>query len=194
MSDAVDPDRPEKGPLTAWISRFSPARFLRPGRIDPRAQGRRLLAVPRRAWRPLGGLLGPAIGDASQSLGALALAAATSLITGFTFAFFADTLRANPGLLLFIPAAFGLRGNVFGPLGSRLSTAMAAGTMNWSWRRDSLLGQNVIGAMASSLVAALGLAVIAEVVVLLIAGDEISAITVADFVCLLYTSPSPRDS
>ena len=127
-------------------------------------------------------MLGPAIGDASQSLGALALAAATSLITGFTFAFFADTLRANPGLLLFIPAAFGLRGNVFGPLGSRLSTAMAAGTMSWSWRRDSFLGQNVIGAMASSLVAALGLAVIAEVVVLLIAGDEISAITVADFV------------
>lgn len=149
---------------------------------DDRASGRRRLAVPKVAWRPLGGLLGPAIGDASQSLGALALSATTSLITGFTFAYFADTLRSNPGLLLFIPAAIGLRGNVFGPLGSRLSTALQAGTLTWSWKRDSLLGQNVIGALASSLAAALGLAVIAEVVVQLITDQSISVLGVADFV------------
>ncbi len=183
VSDAVDPEPSERGPLAGWLAKISRSRLLGTGRrLDPRLGGRRLLAVPRLAWRPLGGLLGPAIGDASQSLGALALSATTSLITGFTFAFFADTLRSNPGLLLFIPAAIGLRGNVFGPLGSRLSTALAAGTLSWSWRRDSLLGQNVIGAMASSVVAALGLAVIAEVVVLLIAGEAISVLTIADFV------------
>lgn len=138
--------------------------------------------MPRLAWRPLGGLLGPAVDDASQSLGALALSATTSLITGFTFAFFADTLRSNPGLLLFIPAAIGLRGNVFGPLGSRLSTAMQAGTLTWSWKRDSLLGQNVIGALASSLVAALGMSVIAEVVAQLITDQSVSVLGIADFV------------
>ena len=136
----------------------------------------------RLAWRPLGGLLGPAVSDAGQSLGALALSATTSLITGFTFAFFSDTLRNNPGLLLFIPAAIGLRGNVFGPLGSRLSTALRAGTLSWTWRHDSLLGQNVVGAMASSLVAALGLSVVAEVVVQLIREDSVSVLGVADFV------------
>jgi mgtE-like transporter len=134
------------------------------------------------AWRPLGGLLGPAVDDASQSLGALALSATTSLITGFTFAFFADTLRSNPGLLLFIPAAIGLRGNVFGPLGSRLATALRAGTLTWSWRRDSLLGQNVIGALASSLVAALAMSVVAEVVVQLITDQSVSVLGMADFV------------
>ncbi len=125
---------------------------------------RRRLGPVRRARRPFEGLLGPAIGDASQSLGALAFSATTSLVTGFTLAAVTDTLALFPGLLLLIPAAIGLRGNVFGPLGSRLSTAIQTGTFTWSWRIDSVLGQNVIGAMASSLVAAVGLAVIADLV------------------------------
>ena len=135
-----------------------------------------------RPWRPLGGLLGPAVGDASQSLVALALSATTSLITGFTFAAVTDTLRTFPGLLLFIPAAIGLRGNVFGPLGSRLSTSIRAGTFSWSWRIDSLLGQNVLGAMASSLIAAVGLAVIADVVANWIRSGPVSVIGIADFI------------
>ncbi len=143
---------------------------------------RRRLSSVSRAWRPLGGLLGPAVDDASQSLGALAFAATTSLITGFTFAAITDTLRTFPGLLLFIPAAIGLRGNIFGPLGSRLSTAIRAGTFTWSWKPDSLLGQNVIGAMATSLAAAVGLATIAEIVALWLRDGEASVIGVADFV------------
>lgn len=148
---------------------------------DEKSRGRRF-AVPRLAWRPLGGLLGPAVGDATQSLGALALSATTSLITGFTFAYFTGTLRQYPGLLLFIPAAIGLRGNIFGPLGSRLSTAIRAGTFSWSWRPDSLLGQNVVGAMASSMVAAVGLATVAEIVAVSLADRSVTVLGLADFV------------
>ncbi len=143
--------------------------------------GRVRLTVPRLHWRPLGGLLGPDRGDAGQSLIALLLAATTSLITGFTIASFQGTLKDFPGLLLFIPAAIGLRGNVFGPLGGRLSTAIQAGTFSWSWRLDSLLGQNVLAALASSLLAAVGLGVMAEIAALAVSGG-VTPIGIWDFI------------
>jgi mgtE-like transporter len=173
-----------RGLASAWRWLLTLLRRLAPGAVGDRERLRtgRRLAVPSLVRRPLGGLLGPAASDAGQSLGALALSATTSLITGFTFAFFSDTLRNNPGLLLFIPAAIGLRGNVFGPLGSRLSTALQTGTLSWNWRHDSLLGQNVIGAMASSVVAALGLSLVAEIVVHLVGQPSGRVLGVADFV------------
>ena len=144
--------------------------------------GRVRLTVPRLTWRPLGGLLGPDRGDAGQSLIALLLAATTSLITGFTIAGFQGTLKEFPGLLLFIPAAIGLRGNVFGPLGGRLSTAIRAGTFSWSWRLDSLLGQNVLAALTSSMVAAVGLGVMAEIAALAVRPGGVTPIGIWDFV------------
>ncbi len=146
------------------------------------ARGRRILSAPRRVWRPLGGLLGPAVGDAGQSLGALAFSATTSLITGLTLAAFTDTLEEFPGLLLFIPAAIGMRGNVFGPLGGRLSTAIRVGTLQWKRRPDALLGQNIIGAMLSSLVTAVLIAIVAEAVALLLSDRSVDVIGLADFV------------
>lgn len=143
--------------------------------------GRVRLTVPRLHWRPLGGLLGPDRGDAGQSLIALLLAATTSLITGFTIASFQGTLKDFPGLLLFIPAAIGLRGNVFGPLGGRLSTAIRAGTFSWSWRLESLLGQNILAALASSLLAAVGLGVMAEIAALAVSGG-VTPIGIWDFI------------
>lgn len=144
--------------------------------------GRIRLSVPRLTWRPLGGLLGPDRGDAGQSLIALMVAATTSLITGFTIAKFQGTLREFPGLLLFIPAAIGLRGNVFGPLGGRLSTAIRAGTFSWNWKPDSLLGQNVIAALASSMLAAVCLGVVAEIAALAARPAGVDPIKLADFV------------
>ncbi len=144
--------------------------------------GRVRLTVPRLAWHPLGGLLGPARGDASQSLIALMLSATTSLITGLTIATFEDSLRSFPGLLLFIPAAIGLRGNLFGPLGGRLSTALQTGTLNWTWRIDSVLGQNVLATMSLSLIAAVLVGIIAEVFAWIVRVDGVEPIGMADFI------------
>ncbi len=187
MSSTSSPGLRERATLWFRSLRGSPIFTGRPGSernpmSGARGRGRRLLSAPRRVWRPLGGLLGPAVGDASQSLGALALSATTSLITGLTLAAFTDTLERFPGLLLFIPAAIGLRGNVFGPLGSRLSTAIRAGTFSWSRRPESLLGQNVIGALMASLLAAVGVATIAELVALALSGGSVDVIGWADFI------------
>lgn len=134
-----------------------------------------------RRWRPLRNFLGPARDDAAQSLLALLLSATTSLITGFTIAAFESKFREFPGLLLFIPAAIGLNGNVFGPLGGRLSTAIRMGTLNWSWRVDSVLGQNVLAALASSFGAAVVLSFLAEAFVLLVNGGR-DPIGLTDFI------------
>ncbi|MEZ5340125.1 MAG: magnesium transporter [Acidimicrobiales bacterium] len=81
-----------------------------------------------------------------------------------------------------MPAAVGLRGNVFGPLGGRLSTALRTGTFSWTWRRDSVLGQNLIASLTASFVAGLGLALVASVVALSVSSGGVAPIGVADYI------------
>lgn len=140
----------------------------------------RLLRRP--AWRPLNGFLGPHRDDVIQSLGALVVSAITSLVAGLTLASRESQFQMLPGLLLFIPAAIGLRGNVFGPFGSRISTAIQTGQFSWSARPDSVLGQNITAAMINSFAAGLGLAVIAEVFAIVIEGGGVEPIGFADFI------------
>ncbi len=148
----------------------------------PRSVGRVRLTVPRLRWRPLGGVLGPARSDAGQSLAALAFSAVTSVVAGLTLASQEENFRTLPGLLLFIPAAIGLRGNVFGPLGSRLSTNIQMGTFSWTWRRDSVLGQNLVAVLVNTLTASLGISLVAELLALFLRNGEVAPIGFADFV------------
>ncbi len=148
------------------------------GRPLPR---RALSRLKTPAWRPLGGFLGPHRDDVVQSLAALAFSAITSVAAGLTLASRESQFASLPGLLLFVPAAIALRGNVFGPFGSRLSTALQTGTFSWSLRPDSVLGQNIVAALINSLAAGLGLAAIAEVFALSVADGQ-GALTIADFV------------
>ncbi len=140
------------------------------------------LTVPRLRWRPLGGVLGPARSDAGQSLAALAFSALTSVVAGLTLASQEARFQTLPGLLLFIPPAIGLRGNVFGPLGSRLSTNIQMGIFSWTWRRDSVLGQNLIAVLVNSLAASLAISVLAELLALFLRGNEVPPIGFSDFV------------
>jgi mgtE-like transporter len=63
-----------------------------------------------------------------------------------------------------VPAAIGLRGNVFSALGNRLSTAIHLGNFRLSVRRQTLMGQNVAASMVLTLFLSLLLAVVAKVV------------------------------
>ncbi|NNE95941.1 MAG: hypothetical protein HKN24_07925 [Acidimicrobiales bacterium] len=147
-----------------------------------RSVGRVRLTVPRFRWRPFGGVLGPAKTDAGQSLAALAFSAFTSVVAGLTLASQEDQFVALPGLLLFIPPAIGLRGNVFGPLGSRLSTNIQMGTFSWTWKVDSVLGQNLVAVLINSLLASLGISVLAELLALFLGDEGVPPIGFSDFV------------
>jgi mgtE-like transporter len=108
------------------------------------------------------------IGVVAASAGGLVLASAEGMLTDL------------PGLLLLVPGAIALRGNVFGAVGSRLGTAVHTGTSRLSARADGVVGQNMLGAAALSLVlsAALGVLARGTAVVFGIA----PTMTLADFV------------
>ena len=97
-----------------------------------------------------------------SAFGALVMAALASLVAGLILAAITDTLEELPGLLLLVPAAIAVKGNVFGALGSRLGTAIHAGGLRISGGRDSVVAQNAAASIALTLVLGLALAVMAK--------------------------------
>lgn len=95
---------------------------------------------------------------------ALFISSGGDLVTGLTLASITNTLTALPGLFILIPAAIGMRGNIFGGLGSRLGTQIHAGTFRVSRRVDTLFGQNVGAAILLSLSISAALAVLAKAI------------------------------
>jgi mgtE-like transporter len=122
--------------------------------------------VPRPLeWgRRLVDLLGPTGGAARQSLVALAFNSSSSFAAGAVLGAITGTFEDLPGLLVMVPAAIGLRGNIFGALGNRLSTAIHTGTYRVSLRRESVLAQNIVASLALNFALSLVLAVVARVV------------------------------
>lgn len=102
--------------------------------------------------------------DARQGLVALALNSSTSLVAGAMLGSLTDTFERFPGLLVLIPAAIGLRGNVFGSLGNRVSTSIHAGELQLRLRRSTVLGQNLFAAGALTLGMSLVLVLLATLV------------------------------
>ena len=89
--------------------------------------------------------------DARQGLVALALNSSTSLVAGAVLGSLTATFERRPGLLVLVPAAIGLRGNVFGSLGNRVSTSIHAGELQLRLRRSTCSGQNVLAAVSLTL-------------------------------------------
>jgi mgtE-like transporter len=146
------------------------------------AFGPRMPRWARRAGARLGALVGPDAPSVRQGLAALLVSSAGDLLAGLTLGSITGTLEALPGLLVLVPAAIGMRGNVFGAMGSRLGTAIHAGTFRVSRRFDTVLGQNVLASMALTLSVSVALAVMAKAVAVGF-GLE-GTISVADFVVI----------
>jgi mgtE-like transporter len=107
------------------------------------------------------------------------LATATGLVAGLILGSITGTLEQLPGLLVLVPAAVGLRGNVFGALGSRMGTLVAIGEFRLSRRRDTDVGQNLLASVALSLGLSFLLALIAKGVAEAFSVQDV--ISVADF-------------
>jgi mgtE-like transporter len=99
-----------------------------------------------------------------QSLVALVLNTSTSLVAGAFLGSITSTFEDLPGLLVLVPAAIGLRGNIFGAFGNRISTSIHTGGFRLSVRRDTVLGQNVLAAAILTVGMSVLLAVAAKVI------------------------------
>src|SRR5450755_3682883 len=109
---------------------------------------------------------------------ALLISSGGDLVTGVTFATISNTLNLLPGLVVLVPAAIGMRGNVFGALGSRLGTLIHTGTFRVSRRLVTPVGQNVAAALVLSLSTSFALAVLAKVVAV---AFNLRSISIIDF-------------
>lgn len=119
---------------------------------------------PLELGRRLVDLLGPTGDAARQSLVALGFNSCTSFAAGAVLGSIVGTFEDLPGLLVMVPAAIGLRGNIFGGVGNRISTAIHTGTFGLSARRDAVLTQNILASLCLTVVLSFVLAVIAKVV------------------------------
>ncbi|MEM9033394.1 MAG: magnesium transporter [Actinomycetota bacterium] len=127
-------------------------------------------------------LFGPEAADTRQSLIALGISTLTSIGAGLTLGAIEETLRELRGLLVLVPAAIAMRGNIFGALGSRLSTSLHTGTFSLSRRADTVVGQNVLAAIVLTLMSSVALGVLAKTTA--VAFDVPDTISVVDLVVI----------
>ena len=109
-----------------------------------------------------------------QGVAALALSTAAGFVAGLILGSITGTLELLPGLLVLIPASVGMRGMIFGAMGARLGTGIAAGVFEPTLRRGSLLGQNVEVAIISAVLSSFYLAGLAKLVASSFGEDTIS--------------------
>lgn len=117
-----------------------------------------------------------------QSLAALLVSSGGDLVAGLTLASISDQLELLPGLIILVPAAIGMRGNIFGALGSRFGTAIHTGTFRLSRRYDTVVGQNVLASVVLTLTISFAIAVLAKTMATVFGVSE--TISVVDFLVI----------
>lgn len=114
-----------------------------------------------------------------QSVAGLLAATMFGLIAGVFLGSITSTLERLPGLMILIPAAIGMRGNVFGALGSRLGSAQHAGMFSTEISKESILGQNIYASSTITIVISVALGIIAYIFAIVFGVESIS---VFDFI------------
>ncbi len=118
--------------------------------------------------------------DVSRVLGesftALFICAIGDLIAGVLLSGMTDTFAILPGLLVLIPGAIGMRGNIFGALGSRLGSNLHIGTLSPELKKSAVLNQNIISSIILTIIMSIFLAFMAKGFCILLGFESISIV------------------
>ncbi|MCL2147887.1 MAG: magnesium transporter [Methanomassiliicoccaceae archaeon] len=108
-----------------------------------------------------------------MGLAALTIAATADLVAGLFLGSMETYILAIPGMMVLVYSAIGMRGNIFGAMGSRLGTSMHMGTFKMSFKKGSILRANVESAIGLSFLVSLAMGVIGWAVVAIFGFGEI---------------------
>ncbi|MBE0524717.1 MAG: magnesium transporter [Methanosarcinales archaeon] len=97
-----------------------------------------------------------------EGFSGLLLMSLMSLVAGMVLGKMTGVLESLPGLILLITPAIGMRGNIFGAMGSRLGTALHTGMFSTSLKSYSVLSQNIFASMVNTILISFALGVMAS--------------------------------
>ena len=116
-----------------------------------------------------------------EGFSGLLLMSLMSLVAGIVLGMMTGALESLPGLILLITPAIGMRGNIFGAMGSRLGTALHTGMFSTSLKPYSILSQNIYASMINTVLISFALGLMAWGVALLL---KIESIGMVEFVLI----------
>ena len=90
---------------------------------------------------------------------ALVIAGTADLFAGILLGQMEDYLYLIPGMMILIYSAIGMRGNIFGAMGSRIGTALNIGTFEMSMRKGTVLRSNVESSILLTLIMSIAMGV-----------------------------------
>ncbi|MDD3398262.1 MAG: magnesium transporter, partial [Candidatus Methanomethylophilaceae archaeon] len=110
----------------------------------------------------------------SMGLAATVVSSLVALTAGLFLSSLTDYLTLLPGLMIVLYAAIGMRGTIFGAMGSRLGTSMHIGTFELSFRKGSVLRANFESSIVLSLFMSLAMGLAARGLLLAMGSDSIT--------------------
>lgn len=120
-----------------------------------------------------------------ESLIALLICAVGDLFAGIVLGNMAFFLKTYPGLMVIIPGAIGMRGNIFGSFGSRLGTHLHIGTLSPKFEMSDILTENILASLILTMVLSVLLAVIAYIGCFIF---HFHCISIFDMVLILFVA------
>lgn len=109
-----------------------------------------------------------------ESFIALLICALGDLFAGIILGKMTFFLEAFPGLLVIIPGAIGMRGNIFGSFASRLSTNLHIGMISPKFEFSDQLNNNIVSSFVLTLILSLFLAIAAKLFCVLLHFESMS--------------------
>ncbi|MBA7523038.1 hypothetical protein ES705_15161 [subsurface metagenome] len=108
----------------------------------------------------------------------------TGLLAGIGLSLMTDMLQLLPGLMILIPPAIAMRGNIYSALVSRLGTSMHLGLFSPTLKKGSVLHQNAYASLLLTLILSVILGFLAKLVADAFATPDFEYISLRGFILI----------